>query len=281
MTELAFGKVVEREFPMTDGNFNKIKEVAYQLTGINLSEHKKNMIYGRLARRLRHLNLVDFDEYCSLITQASSPEKIEFINAITTNLTSFFREPHHFNYLADSILPELQHKNSSSQRIRIWSAGCSTGEEPYSIAMVAKSFPALQQWDLKILASDLDSSVVAKARAGVYSLSRAENIPDIYRKYLGVKHCVDLVKVKKVVQEMITFQQLNLLHEWPMKGSFDVIFCRNVVIYFDVHTRRQLFSRFADLLTVGGYLVIGHSENLHNISTRFKSLGKTIYQRIN
>lgn len=270
-----------REFPMTNRNFIQIRAIAHQLTGINLSDHKKSMIYGRLARRLRCLGMADFDEYCHLIAQDSSVERVEFINVITTNLTSFFREPHHFTYLTHSILPELQRKNRQSKRIRIWSAGCSTGEEPYSIAMAIKSIAGLNQWDVKILATDLDSNVVSKAKVGIYSLERVETIPERYREYLSINLCDDLVKVKSSVQDMITFKQLNLLHGWPIKGPFDVIFCRNVVIYFDADTQRQLFSRYAELLAADGYLFIGHSENLYNISTRFKSLGKTIYRRVN
>ncbi|WP_075185529.1 CheR family methyltransferase [Teredinibacter haidensis] len=266
-----------REFPMSDRNFDKIKDVAYSLTGISLSNHKKNMVYGRLARRLRRLQLGSFDQYCSLISESKSHEHVEFVNAITTNLTSFFRENHHFEYLVDTLLPEVV-KHKKEKRLRVWSAGCSTGEEPYSIAMVLKSYSGLNSWDVKVLATDLDSNVVSKGKHGVYPVERAESIPHNYRRYLSVNNETEKVKVKKVIQEMITFKQLNLLHAWPMKGPFDLIFCRNVVIYFDSDTQRNLFDRYANILVPEGRLFIGHSENLHNISGRFSSLGKTIYQ---
>ncbi|TVZ38594.1 chemotaxis protein methyltransferase CheR [Alteromonadaceae bacterium 2753L.S.0a.02] len=271
----------EREFPMTDNNFSQIKSIAYSLTGINLSDHKKNMVYGRLARRLRILSLPTFDAYCQLIAEDNSIEHVEFINAITTNLTSFFRENHHFEFLANQLLPALMRKNIASKRLRIWSAGCSTGEEPYSIAMVVKSMAALASWDAKVLATDLDSNVVAKAKNGIYPAERAENIPDKYRKFLSVDKSSERVRVKQAVADIITFKQLNLLRDWPMRGPFDVIFCRNVVIYFDTPTQKTLFDRYANILQSDGHLFIGHSENLHNVSNRFSSLGKTIYQRKN
>ncbi len=268
-----------REFPMSDDNFNLIKKVAYSLTGISLSDHKKNMIYGRLARRMRSLSLSDFDQYCDLIAASESEEHAEFVNAITTNLTSFFRESHHFEYLESSILPELYRKNIDSKRIRIWSAGCSTGEEAYSIAMVLRCHSMFNSWDVKILASDLDSNVVAKGKRGVYPTERADAIEQRYRRYLSVNSVDDLVRVKDSVREIITFKQLNLLSPWPMKGPFDLIFCRNVVIYFDVETQRTLFDRYAEILRSDGHLFIGHSESLHNITRRFSPLGRTIYQR--
>ena len=268
-----------REFPMTDRNFAAIKKIAYEITGINLSDHKKNMIYGRLARRLRKLNLGSFDDYCRLIENEHSAEMPEFINSITTNLTSFFRENHHFDYLKNDVLPSLMRRNQSSKRIRIWSAGCSTGEEPYSIAMVVKSIPALSNWDVKILATDLDSNVVATAAEGVYGIERVENIDPLYNRFLLTDKQQEKVKVKENVASLITFKQLNLLKEWPMKGPFDVIFCRNVVIYFDAATQRTLFERYWNILGPSTHLFIGHSESLHNVSTKFTSLGKTIYKR--
>ncbi len=273
------GDFSEREFPMTEADFSRIKELTFSLTGITLSDHKRNMVYGRLARRLRRLNLETFSHYCELIEKGDKVEVTEFINAITTNLTSFFREGHHFEYLKSQVIPELLVQNAKSRRIRIWSAGCSTGEEPYSIAMVLSTFTQLKNWDVKVLATDLDSNVVQKAKGGIYSVERAEGIPDIYRKYLIVDKAKENVKVKDSTAKLITFKQLNLLHEWPMKGVFDLIFCRNVVIYFNADTQRVLFDRYANLLKEQGHLFIGHSESLHNITTRFKPQGRTIYRR--
>lgn len=268
-----------REFPMSIANFETIKRIAMEWTGISLSDHKRNMIYGRLSRRLRALGLSDFNQYCNLLEASPAAEKTEFINSITTNLTAFFREIHHFEYLASTVIPSLMRANAASRKIRIWSAGCSTGEEPYSIAMVFNSFSALKGWDVKILATDLDSNVVAKGASAVYPVDRAEGVPDKYRQFFKRDKTTNNVQIKDSVRELIRFRQLNLLHEWPMRGSFDIIFCRNVVIYFDLPTQKKLFNRYADMLVDNGHLFIGHSENLYKVTDRFNSIGRTIYQK--
>lgn len=278
-TNLTTGR--NREFPMSAANFKLIKELAYEWTGIKLSDHKENMIYGRLARRVRALNLDNFDQYCSLLQSEDAVEQREFINSITTNLTSFFRESHHFDYLKNQLLPDLLKRNAASRKIRIWSAGCSTGEEPHSIAMVVASMAELKNWDVKILATDLDSNVLERGGSGVYTIDRVESLPSAYKQFVKRASVGDQVKIADEVRSLITFNQLNLLHAWPMKGSFDVIFCRNVVIYFDLETQRTLFDRYADKLVPKGKLFIGHSENLHKISERFLGLGRTIYEKIN
>ncbi len=268
-----------REFPMTDKDFNRIVGITLDLTGITLSHHKRNMVYGRLSRRLRRLNVACFADYCELIENNNTDETTEFINAITTNLTSFFREDHHFDYLVSTVIPGLIRSNASSRRIRIWSAGCSTGEEPYSIAMVLKTFTMLKNWDVKILASDLDTNVVKTASEGVYNEDRADGIPDKYKKFLDVDKANERVRVKESIRDFISFKQLNLLESWPMKGPFDIIFCRNVVIYFNLETQKKLFDRYAQLLTPNGNLFIGHSESLHNVTNRFEAKGRTIYEK--
>ena len=270
---------LNREFPMTDRDFDQIRETAYSLTGIKLSDHKKNMIYGRLARQLRRLRMRDFNQYLSMLKKGDQNEEIAFINAITTNLTSFFRENHHFEYLKNSAFPNIILKNSTAKKLRIWSAGCSTGEEPYSIAMVVKSMPQFRNWDVKILATDLDSNVLQKASNGEYSPERIENIPHEYKKYFDEIQSSGNVRVVNNVRELVRFRQLNLLRDWPMKNSFDIIFCRNVVIYFDAETQRVLFDRYANILKPKAYLFIGHSESLHNITDRFDALGRTIYEK--
>ena len=269
----------DREFSMSKQNFEFIKRVVYEHTGINLSDHKQNMVYGRLARRLRALGLDNFDDYCEIIENPNTTEFVEFTNSITTNLTSFFREKHHFDCLKNTVIPALMEKNRISKRIRIWSAGCSTGEEPYSIALVLASFASLRDWDVKVLATDLDSNVVAKAKAGVYPGERIASVPDDYLKSFKKDKHEEFVKVKDNVCRLITFKQLNLLHEWPMKGPFDLIFCRNVVIYFDVPTQKKLFARYANILTSKGHLFIGHSENLNKVNDQFNNLGRTMYQK--
>ncbi len=272
---------LEREFPMSQRNFDQVKDIAYRLTGIKLTDHKKNMIYSRLARRIRQRGLGSFDQYCDLLRQAGNDETTEFVNAITTNLTSFFRENHHFEYLVDTVFPELVKKNSGSRRVRIWSAGCSTGEEPYSIAICLKEHMPVSSWDIKLLATDLDTNVVAHGKRGIYHQDRIESMESSrVKKWFLRDNGGSEVRVKENIQELVTFKPLNLLNPWPMKGPFDVIFCRNVVIYFDKDTQKTLFNRYADLLAPGGYLFIGHSENLNKVCDRFKSLGKTIYQKI-
>lgn len=272
----------QRDLVFTDQDFGFIRNLVMEQTGISLADHKRELVYGRLSKRLRSLGLSNFNQYCSHL-EHHEEEVLELVNAITTNLTSFFREPYHFDYLHDHLLPELMKRNAVSRRIRIWSAGCSTGEEPYSIAMTVRdAIPGLRDWDLKILATDIDSNVLAKASSGVYPADRVESMPPAYRnRYLkkGGGDNSGMVRVVDDVRSLITFRQLNLMHQWPMKGPFDVIFCRNVVIYFDKETQRRLFARYADLLTPDGHLFVGHSETLFKVCDRFDLIGRTIYRR--
>jgi chemotaxis protein methyltransferase CheR len=239
------------------------------------------MVYSRLARRIRALKLFNFAEYVEYLQHNKDSEFGEFINAITTNLTSFFREPHHFEFLTETVLSEMKVNHKLDNRIRIWSAGCSTGMEPYSIAMtLGNKFPA--GWDFKILATDLDTNVLATAKAGIYQSSSVTGIDDeLKKKYFLHDQHGDRYKVKESLQKLITFKQLNLLEKWPMKGQFDVIFCRNVVIYFDLETKNKLFERYAQMLRPNGYLILGHSETMSREVTLFKSVGRTIYQKVN
>ncbi len=275
-------KYLHREFPMTAENFAVIVKIAYRLTGIKLSTQKQDMIYSRLARRLRALGYQNFDAYCRILELDHHDEHSEFINAITTNLTSFFRESHHFDFLKQTVFPKLMREHANDRKIRAWSAGCSTGEEPYSIATImGECVPDSSRWDAKILATDLDSNVVEHGKRGVYGEERIETVSLERRKrWFKKERNSTQVMVKPSLQQFITFKRLNLLEPWPISGPFDFIFCRNVVIYFDKETQKVLFDRFADLLAPNGYLFIGHSESLHRVTTRFKSLGKTIYQKI-
>ncbi|MCX4028168.1 protein-glutamate O-methyltransferase [Endozoicomonas sp. SM1973] len=269
-----------REFPMSDNDFAFIQKTAYNISGITLHKHKKNMIYGRLARRLRSLKLKNFSQYCDLLKKENNKEHKEFVNAITTNLTYFFREPHHFDFLKKTALPLIIRHHQHDKRIRIWSAGCSTGEEPYSIAIIMREM-INPGWSAKLLATDVDSNVLNCARTGLYRPDQIKTISsERQKKWFSYSAHDNKVKVKKSVQKIITFNQLNLLHNWPMKGKFDIIFCRNVMIYFDRDTRNTLINRYVDILRPNGYLYIGHAENLHN-NNHFKPLGYTIYQRVN
>jgi len=282
VAELALATGKEREFLFTEQDFQFIVKLVGDSTGIVLADSKREMIYSRLTRRIRELNITDFKSYCKLLRDGDQAELINFTNAITTNLTSFFREPHHFEYLADTVLRRFKEQHGQKS-LRIWSAGCSSGEEPYTLAMIVREvFPESASWNINILATDLDSNMVAKARAGVYLEERVNGIDKTRLKRWFVKGKGELegkVKVKKELQEMISFRQLNLLHDWPFKNKMDIIFCRNVVIYFNKETQRTLFDRYADLLIDEGNLFIGHSESLHSVTDRFALIEKSMYQK--
>ncbi len=276
----------EREFHFTDADFRFIRELVADQTGISLSEGKRDLVYGRLSRRLRMLDLTHFRDYCDLLQAGDDEEMTNFVNAITTNLTSFFREDHHFDFLGKVLLPNLMRKKvvaNADRRIRIWSAGCSTGEEPYSIAMVVKeALGNIKDWDVRILATDLDTKVLEKASSGIYEKIRVEGLSNNrLQRWIkkGSGKNEGMVLVSPELQKMITFKPLNLMNDWPMNGSFDLIFCRNVVIYFNKPTQKVLFDRYADILDRDGHLFLGHSETLFQKSERYQLIGKTVYQK--
>jgi len=275
-----------REFNFTGADFRFIRELVGERTGIMLSENKRDLVYGRLSRRLRELGLSRFRDYCGLLEKGDSEEMVQFVNAITTNLTSFFRENHHFEFLGKTLLPSLMQqkcKDNSPRRLRIWSAGCSTGEEPYSIAMVLKEVLGRDdKWDARILATDLDTKVLEKASGGVYEQQRVEGLSKARQQRWikkGSGSNEGKVRVSPELQELITFKQLNLMNDWPMSGPFDLIFCRNVVIYFNKPTQQVLFDRYAELLAEDGHLFLGHSETMFQKTDRYRLIGKTIYQK--
>ncbi len=266
----------EREFHFTKHDFDKLRQLVNEHTGIKLSDHKQEMLYSRLSRRLRSLHLNSFASYYELL-KSDEEEIVNFINAITTNLTAFFREAHHFTLLEQVLIPRLLAKNSASRKIRIWSAGCASGEEAYSIAMVIKEIMP-SGWDVKILATDLDSSVVATGKLGIYTPEQVQKISKTRLKnWFRTIPATGQLQVNSELRSLITFKHLNLMHKWPMRGPFDIIFCRNVVIYFDKSTQKILFDRFANLLDDNGYLLIGHSENLFQLTIRFRLLKQTVY----
>jgi chemotaxis protein methyltransferase CheR len=275
--------VLQQEFALRDGDFRKISSLVTASTGIVIDDRKRAFIHGRLGRRLRALGLSNFSEYCEVLEGPDgAAERHVLVNAITTNHTSFFREPHHFDYLAKVMLPTLaRRKTEAGRRMRIWSAGCSSGEEPYTVAMtICNSHVPLANWDIKILATDLDTNMIAHATAGLYDAERAGSIPTQFRQRYVTLQPDGRTAMNSVLRSLITFKPLNLLEEWPMKGPFDVIFCRNVVIYFDKPTQRGLFNRYADILKPDGWLIVGHSESLQNLTDRFELVGRTIYRRI-
>jgi chemotaxis protein methyltransferase CheR len=272
-----------REFALADEDFNALRTLVHQHTGISLSEAKRELVYGRISRRLRALGLQSFRDYRNLlVSDPAGGEIVEFCNAITTNLTSFFRESHHFDYLREQVLLPLVAR-PAGQRLRIWSAGCSTGEEPYSIAMTVRECPnELARHDIRILATDLDSEVLARARAGLYGADRVRGMARArLTRFFEERRQEEATgyAVTPQLKELITFNQLNLMHQLPMKGPLDVIFCRNVVIYFDKDTQRNLFARFARLQRPGDVLFLGHSESTFKVSDAYTLVGRTIYKR--
>ncbi|MEJ1961960.1 MAG: protein-glutamate O-methyltransferase CheR [Gammaproteobacteria bacterium] len=271
-----------REFEFSDEDFEALRALVKQVTGIALSDQKRELVYGRLARRLRALNIRSFREYRTLLA-GDSDELVQFCNAITTNLTAFFREPHHFEHLRDEVLKPLAAKPTAGRRFRIWSAACSTGEEPYTLAMtVLESFADLRGWDVRILATDLDSDVLGKASRGVYLADRlrtlsAERRQKFFTPVQGAKE--PSFVVTPGLRQLITYRQLNLMHPLPMKGPLDAIVCRNVLIYFDKDTQRDLVSRMARLQRPGDLLYLGHSESLFKVSNDYTLIGRTVYRR--
>ncbi|KUJ74856.1 chemotaxis protein CheR [Thiomicrospira sp. XS5] len=272
----------EREFDFTEKDFLRVKKVVYDFAGIDLNDSKKNLVYNRLAKRIRFLDMNSFSAYLDYVEEQGEAEFVHLINAITTNLTFFFRENHHFEYLANQVIPMLLEKNKASKKIRIWSAGCSTGEEPYSIAIVLKE-AVPSGWDARVLATDLDTNVVQTGQTGVYKIDRLKGVSDERKKRWFLKGSgarEGYVRVKPELQQIIDFGQINLMNEWPIRDAVDVIFCRNVVIYFDKETQARLFDRYANLLPDNGHLFIGHSESLYKVCDRFELLGQTIYRKI-
>jgi chemotaxis protein methyltransferase CheR len=279
--------VRSQEYEFTDRDFRTLVGLAHSYAGISLSEGKRNLVYGRLTKRLRALGLSSFREYSQLLrTPEGEPEIEQFINSISTNLTRFFREPHHFEHLRSHVAVPLAQriKTSGKQRLRIWSAGCSTGEEPYTIAFIlAREVPDLGCHDVRILATDIDTAVLSQAAAGQYPTTAMADVPASYREFIRRAITpVDRtsVSINPDLRNLIRFRRLNLMETWPFKGKFDAIFCRNVMIYFDSPTKAKLIDRFVDHIVPGGFLYIGHSESLLGSHPRLELLGRTIYRRI-
>ncbi|WP_019588993.1 MULTISPECIES: protein-glutamate O-methyltransferase CheR [unclassified Thioalkalivibrio] len=265
---------------LSDRDFRRVARLIGERTGIMLNESKRELVYGRLSRRLRALSLNRFDVYLDRLEQGDDAELEEFVNALTTNLTAFFREPHHFEMLEGSVLEEMRRANPDGP-LKIWSAGCSTGEEPWSIAMTLAD--AAGSTDAaRILATDVDSRVVAHADAGIYDASRITGIArERQRRWLlrGKGAQDGKVRIRDDLRSMARFQKLNLFDEWPIRGPLDAIFCRNTLIYFDKPTQKELVKRFSTILRPGGYLFIGHSESLYKVTDTFRLLDKTLYRK--
>ena len=267
----------EREFSFTREDFERISKLIYQHAGIALKDSKQHMVYSRLARRLRINGLNSFSDYLALLENGNEAEWQAFVNALTTNLTSFFREPHHFPLLAEHIT-----RHNAAHPVSLWCAASSTGEEPYSMAMTAIDAFGSYTPPVSIVASDLDTNVLAKAEAGVYPMERIEKFSsqEVKRFFLkGTGEQSGFVRVRPEVRALVTFRPLNLLdQDWKIRGPFDAIFCRNVMIYFDKNTQLGILQRFVPLLRPDGLLFAGHSESFHNASSIFRLRSKTVYE---
>lgn len=269
----------EREFSFRDTDFRLLAKFAHDSAGIFLPDSKRNLVYGRLSRRLRALGLNSFREYYEYLSSNRS-EVQRFINAISTNLTKFFRESHHFRHFEQVIVASVS--QDSPKKVRIWSAGCSTGEEPYTIAAVVnRKVSGRRNVDIRILATDIDTDVLATAIRGEYLESSIDDVPPAFREMFTEKAAgnVDKVFIADDVRDFVRFRHLNLMESWPFRGTFDAIFCRNVMIYFDAPTKARLLDRFAECLNPGGWLYIGHSESLTRSHPLLELEGKTIYRR--
>ncbi|MCK4625134.1 MAG: protein-glutamate O-methyltransferase [Phycisphaerae bacterium] len=272
---------------LTESQFGEIRALVKNTCGISLGDEKMQLVKARLNKRLRKLSLADYDEYINFLRRdRTGNELTAMLDAISTNLTSFFREADHFDYLEQGILKRKiaeAANEKSPKRLRVWSAGCSSGEEPYSIAIVAcSSVPNLKSWDAAVLATDLSTRMLERATNGVYSAERVKTVnPQLRSRYF---ECIQtrpdrLYRVNNTLRSFVHFSRLNLMGDWPMRGPFDVIFCRNVMIYFDKATQTRLVERFWELLAPRGTLFIGHSESLTSLKHRFKYVQPTVYEK--
>lgn len=267
----------DREFEFSSPDFELVRKLIYERAGISLNDSKQDMVYSRLARRLRATGLTRFKDYLRLLENDDTDEWEAFTNSLTTNLTSFFREEHHFPVLAAHIKARKR-----GQPIQIWCSAASTGEEPYSIAMTMVEVFGTFTPPVHILATDLDTSVLAKAQEGVYPMARLEKMSSERLKRFFLKGSGShegMARVRKELRDMITFRQLNLLDaSWPIRGPFEVIFCRNVMIYFDKPTQYRILQKFVPLVAHDGLMFAGHSESFHHAADLFKLRGKTVYE---
>ena len=275
MTKPLKSGALTREFSFSDQEFKQVCQLIHERAGIHLTPSKKDMVYSRLTRRLRANNISSFSDYLTIVEANSEPEREAFVNALTTNVTAFYREAHHFPVLAEHMRSLKRHP------IHIWCNAASTGEEPYTIAMTMVDLFGSLTPPVRIIATDIDTQALQKAYDGVYSLEQAKKLPkEVLERFFlkGRDDKAGQVKVRKELRDLITFSQLNLQDsQWPIKGPFDAIFCRNVMIYFDKPTQHKILQRFVPLMQKDALLFAGHSESLQGVNDTFKLRGKTVY----
>lgn len=272
------------DITLTREDMKFIAALVYEQAGIVIREHKEAMTRGRLARRVKALGLSSVAEYCAFLkTPQAASELPELINAVTTNHTAFFRERHHFDHLRRQVMPRLvQERAGRRGRIRIWSSACSSGEEAYSIAATCReAIGPRSDLDFRILATDIDTDILARAEAGIYPADLFERLPADVKPSMRLEAGSTRgdARISEELRRMVAFKRLNLIETWPMKGPFDVIFCRNVFIYFDTQTKASILDRFVALLSPGGFLYLGHSESLPQPHPNLRLIGRTIYER--
>jgi chemotaxis protein methyltransferase CheR len=275
--------VPDGEFAFTWSDFRQIAAVVHSDSGIVLADSKVNLVYSRLAKRLRTIGLRSFHEYCTLIkSEDGADERQAMIAAMTTNVTRFFREPHHFEFMKRELMPGLIAAARAGKKVRIWSAACSSGEEPYTIALtLLDAMPDVGNFDVLVLATDLDPNMIARGESGEYAANQVAGVPAplLGKWFQAIKSDGNVVySVAQPVRDLVRFKELNLLGHWPMKGPFDIIFCRNVMIYFDEPTQNKIWSRFATLLSPNGHLLIGHSERIASDQLPFDLIAQTTYR---
>ena len=274
--------------PMTDREFTLFQTLIFQDAGIYLPEGKKALLIGRLSRRLRELRLDSFEAYYRRVVRTDDDERVHMLDSVCTNETHFFREPQHFQFIERQVMPAWRAAAASGSRtrhIRVWSAGCSTGEEPYSLAMMlAHNFPNTSGWEIEMLATDLSTRALDQARAGVWPVKKSSEIPDSYLKRFmmkGMRSQEGRMMARTELRSLIQFQRVNLNSEiYPVRGLFDLIFCRNVLIYFSAESRARVVNRLLRSLSSTGYLFLGHAETLNSVTDRARSVGPTVYAPI-
>lgn len=282
-TTAAAAPVPEGEFGFQRGDFEFIATALYEDAGIHLPASKASLVYSRLAKRLRHLGLESFRDYCALVGSPSgTEERVQMIAALTTNVTRFFREPHHFDHLKSRVIAPRIADIRGGGRLRIWSAGCSSGQEPFSIALsILALMPDVRGFDVRILGTDINPHVLETARRGVYAAEEIVSVPLDLRRAWMENTGTGAMKLDDAARGLVTFRTLNLMGRWPMRGPFDAVFCRNVLIYFDEKTQTRLLNRITSLLAPGGYLYLGHSERLVGpAEAMFRADGTTSYRKI-
>ena len=283
MTDPATAPLAAGEFGFDRSDFAFIATALHEESGIHLPASKANLVYSRLAKRLRVLGLESFRDYCELVgSDEGSEERTQMIAALTTNVTRFFREPHHFEHLRRRVVEPAAADIRAGKRLRIWSAGCSSGQEPYSIALTLLDvIPDARAYDLRVLATDINPIVLDTARRGVYPADEVASVPPELRRSWMEPVAGGEMRLDEAPRGLVSIRPLNLIGAWPMKGPFDAVFCRNVVIYFDEKTQMRLLNRFATLLRPGGFLYLGHSERMVGpAEALFRLDGTTTYRKI-